>query len=92
MKNKKKTVKKLVPKDGGGDLQAIEEIEWDLDKLIGPEPKFEQNKCQEALLKTRKLKERELFMYYLLAEDLEDKLNDMLGKLVGKKRVKIRSR
>jgi hypothetical protein len=63
------------------DIIVEEEIEWDLDDLIGPEPKFEENKWEEALLKARKPGGKGLSTCAQISEDLEGKLYDKLKKV-----------
>jgi hypothetical protein len=60
---------------------AEEEMEWDLDDLIGPEPKLEEDKWKEALLKIRKPGGKGLSTCAQLAEELDGKLYDKLKKI-----------
>jgi hypothetical protein len=75
--------------DMGFDIFVEEEIEWDLDDLIGPEPKFEVDDWQEALLKARKSTEKNLYICAQLAKDLEWKIKEKLKKVKIDERAKV---
>jgi hypothetical protein len=59
-KKVEQTIENVCEQDEGVDIFVEEEIEWDLDDLIGLELIFEEDKWQEALLKARKLIEKSL--------------------------------